>query len=577
LFVCDENYIWTKDSLTDVYVSTKDTFPVLGDSIYWVLKDVNDPAVLWSSFQTMDWDYEQYVPDLGISVSLQQIVGASGQGEANIAENTGWVGSEILYSDSTTYGKWYKGVEDGEGIFNMVKNGPGDDDELFDPNKEFSTSTGGWYPFMLCDGELRTTNYYFSLMNIGSSGARFRNSSSNIAGKVRDTMLVALNNVNIVFTKDESKWSRCIVTETFNRYHGAGYLGQTAPSGRRQMEWKGSPAGGSKPTYYSRNKDMSEDLTSTGMSWFPGYAYDVETGERLNIFFGENSLYNGVVIEENIRTGVSTGNDMIFNPTSTDVAGPNSFDEDVQFLRSVLGGQHIIYVTRTKYDSCESIISQYNGIFPIFTPDNNLVRNMDVTWASMALLEFGVTMDGTFGQIPPTEATVKLRVNRPHAIEVGTYENLGYPLYEFSLDGFQPTKEDEDQAVSALDLLRVVPNPYYAYSDYEVTESDNVIKIINIPAKCAVRIYSLDGRLVRDFNVGQVYGDVVRNGKARLGEYGNPNIENQITTSLEWDLKNYANVPVAGGVYLIHIKVDGVGSRVLKSFIINRALDSQKL
>ena len=54
-------------------------------------------------------------------------------------------------------------------------------------------------------------------------------------------------------------------------------------------------------------------------------------------------------------------------------------------------------------------------------------------------------------------------------------------------------------------------------------------------------------------------------------------IENQITTSVTWDLKNYAGVPVAGGVYLIHIKVDGVGSRVLKSFIINRALDAQKL
>ena len=152
---------------------------------------MGDPTVLWTSFQTMDWDYEQYIPDLGISVSLQQKVAPSGQGEANIAENTGYVGSEILYSDSITYGKWYKGVEDGDGVLNMIKNGPGEDDELYDPNKEYSTSEGGWYPFMLCDGELRPTNYYFSLMNIASSGARFRNSSSTILGQVRDTMLVA--------------------------------------------------------------------------------------------------------------------------------------------------------------------------------------------------------------------------------------------------------------------------------------------------------------------------------------------------------------------------------------------------
>ncbi|BDS15434.1 hypothetical protein [Aureispira anguillae] len=582
LHVCDKNYTWTKDSVTGVYQANKGNYSALTDSIYWVLTDVDDPQVLWSSFQTMDWDYEQYIPDLGISVSIQQVASPSAQGEDAIGNNTGWIGSGIIYSDSVTHGKWYKGLEDGEGIYNMIKNGPGEDDELFDPNKEFSTSEGGWYPFMLCDGDLRTTSYYFSLMNIGSSGARFRNKNSNIGGKVRDTMLMALNNVNVVFTADESKWSRCIVTETFNRYHGSGYLGATAPSDRRQMEWRGSASAG-KPVYYSRNKDMSIDNSSVGMSWFPGYAYDVETGERLNIFFGENSLYNGVMIEEHIVPGVSTGNDMIFNPTSTEKAGGFSLDENVQFLRSVLGGQHIIYVTRTPYDSCQSILDQYNGILPLFTPDNKLVPGMDITWASMALLSPGASMGGSHGHIPPTEATVKLRVNSPYEIEQGTYDNLGYPLYEFSLAGFEPTKEEADVAKSALDLMRVVPNPYYAYSDYEITEVDNVVKITNIPAKCNIRIYSLDGRFVREFKIAQQYRRDLdrggaRNGIARVGLGQNgPEAEDQITTSIDWDLKNYASVPVAGGVYLIHIKVDGVGTKVLKSFIINRAFDAQRL
>jgi hypothetical protein len=42
-------------------------------------------------------------------------------------------------------------------------------------------------------------------------------------------------------------------------------------------------------------------------------------------------------------------------------------------------------------------------------------------------------------------------------------------------------------------------------------------------------------------------------------------------------LKNSFGVPVGSGVYLIHVVVPGVGERVLKSFIINRALDAQKL
>ncbi|MCP4440157.1 MAG: hypothetical protein GY810_14545, partial [Aureispira sp.] len=132
-------------------------------------------------------------------------------------------------------------------------------------------------------------------------------------------------------------------------------------------------------------------------------------------------------------------------------------------------------------------------------------------------------------------------------------------------------------AVSALDLIRVVPNPYYAYSDYEVTEIDNAIKITNIPGTCKVRIYSIDGQFIREYDIAQDYTDVVRTGIARMGEYGSPDIEDQVLTSVEWDLKNSRGVPVGSGVYLIHVTVEGVGAKVLKSFIINRAFDAQRL
>ena len=35
-------------------------------------------------------------------------------------------------------------------------------------------------------------------------------------------------------------------------------------------------------------------------------------------------------------------------------------------------------------------------------------------------------------------------------------------------------------------------------------------------------------------------------------------------TSLDWDLKNHVNVPVASGVYLIHVDVPNIGERTLK-------------
>jgi hypothetical protein len=61
------------------------------------------------------------------------------------------------------------------------------------------------------------------------------------------------------------------------------------------------------------------------MGWFPGYAINVETGERLNIIFGENTYY----IDEN-------GRDMIWNPTFKIIEQPSG--------DPVLGGFHNIYI-----------------------------------------------------------------------------------------------------------------------------------------------------------------------------------------------------------------------------------------
>ena len=46
-------------------------------------------------------------------------------------------------------------------------------------------------------------------------------------------------------------------------------------------------------------------------------------------------------------------------------------------------------------------------------------------------------------------------------------------------------------------------------------------------------------------------------------------------TSLDWDLTNFKSIPVAGGVYLIHVDVPGIGERVLKFFGGMRQVDLQ--
>src|SRR5690606_38699071 len=118
-----------------------------------------------------------------------------------------------------------------------------------------------------------------------------------------------LNNVDIVFTKDKSKWSKCIVVETAtNDYYGNGIptIGDAKNFELRQspsVDVNGNPVGDG----------------TVGFGYFPGYAVDVETGKRLNIFFGENSTFSGA-FSEFLDDKAPIGGDMIYNPSSQTLA-----------------------------------------------------------------------------------------------------------------------------------------------------------------------------------------------------------------------------------------------------------------
>jgi len=81
---------------------------------------------------------------------------------------------------------------------------------------------------------------------------------------------------------------------------------------------------------------------------------------------------------------------------------------------------------------------------------------------------------------------------------------------------------------------------------------DNRVKITNLPDKCKVTIYTLSGTEIMKFN------------------------KDNTVTGIEWDLKNFAGVPIAGGMYLFHIEteINGVTKeRVVKWFAMLRKPD----
>lgn len=124
------------------------------------------------------------------------------------------------------------------------------------------------------------------------------------------------------------------------------------------------------------------------------------------------------------------------------------------------------------------------------------------------------------------------------------------PKYLFSIEGLTPEYNDPEKTEEDLNLITVVPNPYYAYDAYEGNALTNRVKIANLPEKCVVTIYTLSGTKVRQF----------------VKDNSDPNID--------WDLTNFANTPIASGFYLIHIKDRTSGSeRVIKFFGAMRKVD----
>ena len=133
--------------------------------------------------------------------------------------------------------------------------------------------------------------------------------------------------VDLVFTSDKSKWSRGPVIEMTDN------IGSTtvAEGGaykyniRKHLGWNGQVDANDQPIY-------STDPADSGMSYFPGYAINIETGERLNVYFGEESF-----------NAQDNGNDMLWNPT-TRIVDPITF-------KSKWAGKHVIYIARSKYDA----------------------------------------------------------------------------------------------------------------------------------------------------------------------------------------------------------------------------------
>jgi len=514
----------------------------------------------------IDFENEQLIPQWGISITIEQ-VGWPGKG--NNPSQNGYIYSSITWGDPLRRWLDLETAKDNDGSplgpDNWIRSGRVKDNEnpgamdypSLDDKEYYEKVVGGtWAPYLLVCKDFRSSDPNKEYRH----GIAYHNGQANIKWEVE-----RLSSIDFVITKDKKMWSRSPVMEMCNYDFNNGAMFTPGPSEGNQ--WKfGLRKGASidkmgKTTNIgdTLNPNASNFIGATGMGWFPGYAIDVETGERLNIAYGEDSRYPD-----------QNGRDMLWNPT-------NSYASDLYYMTGgasgdyYFGGKHYVYVfghNRNTNDGVWYMPAYDHGKF-IY---DQLV-NVDVDMGSAALAKRFVwrnvmwvhrpilTPDIIIEKNPSdpyyfirTDVKVRIRVANPYRRAHWEFAkenpvNYNLPYYSFSLKDIATTKDDLPTAKDALDLIRVVPNPYYGYSEYERSQLQNLVKITNLPQVCTISIFTVNGTLIRRFK------------------------KDSPLSYQDWDLKNEYGISIASGIYIVHVDVPGVGEKIVKWFGALRPID----
>jgi hypothetical protein len=468
---------------------------------------------------------EQLLEKYGLSINISQ---TARPGDSTAVKN-GLISSDITFADPNNI--WLIGVPDGEqqSSFNWIRSGNFEQPKNLGVNACNYADIGA--PYDNPDPE----QVYENLLP-GSTGNKGTWAPVKLGaveskgecgfGVVNSTMLggglTKLQGVDVVFTSDKTKWTRCLVLELQDDPGlSEGHVSKFGI--RSHRSWNGDLDDNGRPKY-------SADANDTGFSYFPGYAINTETGERLNIVFGEDSYLK----QDN-------GSDLLWNPSSrfTDSHGG-----------VVFGGKHYIYVQNTRYDKGQELYTTFSGL-----PDYR-----SFSWMSLPIVSPAQGLRPLSEGLIPTETRVRIRVTTPYGrfIPDGVQpaQNNGNPFYTFSTRNMAPRSladaanrwnNDKD---GLLEQIMVTPNPYYGYTGYETGRLNTTVRIINLPRKATINIYSTDGTLIRTLTKDD------------------PN-----KSYVDWDIRNAKGLSIASGMYLFHVQADGIGEKVVRWFGAMRPVD----
>lgn len=202
-----------------------------------------------------------------------------------------------------------------------------------------------------------------------------------------------------------------------------------------------------------------------------------------------------------------------------------------------LGGYEITYIMASTYDSLE--IDEYADKNPGKGNEYNGFTQMDImyVWLPRAKFAGGILKKWNDGD--------ELRV-WPERIIRKDFVPGFQVAYEFHTQGAESA--NREAVLAGLNRINIFPNPYYGFSELEYNSTgEKFVYVSNLPAKADIRIYSLDGVIVRK---------ILRN-------------ELTVESSLEkWDLRNQNGEYVSSGIYILYVDCPGIGNKTLKAAII---------
>jgi hypothetical protein len=502
----------------------------------WEITD-GSGSVIASADTTISFYNEQIIPELGLSVAMQQAPAPGGDDEGTY--DNGVIFSEIIYEDPSK--EWWFGIPDDKSYtpFNWILAGTNTNpteepatlypDQNGDAKGNFENIVNGtWGPYMYASANNRSVVNGFDNYGMGPAQSIGRNLND----------AADLHSVDIVFTTDVSKWTRVPVFEMAEdaalSEHGDKKLTQ-----RQDTSWT-----------IENGQLKRAPAMEPGWSYFPGYAIDIESGKRLNMAFGENSWLPG-----------QNGNDMLWNPTATLLMLPGNTVNGGY----VFGGQHVIYVFADEDKiSGSNTDLEYKGANPNDWPLKDLMADLVKTgglgniakanfwracrWIGMPTLRPGNNFD-PYTELP-TQTRIRIRMNSAYSNRtLADGPNGGNPQFLFNTSNIATRTYQDTIGKGAMETIRVVPNPYYGFSTYEASQLDNLVKITNLPETCTISIFTPNGTMIRQIR------------------------KDNSMTYVEWDMKNTYNVPIASGVYIIHVDAGALGEKIVKWFGALRPVD----